>query len=77
MGILAGLVVVIARWRGGGAKPVAGTRRRVMACAGAGLVLLAVGLTVAMPQDAAWLVTWTLDRLLVHPALAFAMLPFL
>ena len=46
---------------------------------GAGLLFaaLAIGETSGMPQDAAWLVSWTLDRLLLHPALLFVLLPFL
>ncbi|HEX4826068.1 MAG TPA: hypothetical protein VFV19_17350 [Candidatus Polarisedimenticolaceae bacterium] len=47
-----------------------------VALAGAALVAMAIVLGAAMPQDAPWVVTWTLDRLLLHPALAFAMLPF-
>lgn len=52
-------------------------RVRLVASGGLALVVLALVLGAAMPQDAAWVVTWTLDRLLLHPALAFAMLPFL
>jgi len=53
------------------------SRRKRVALAGLALVVLALVLGAAMPQDAPWVVTWTLDRLLLHPALAFAMLPFL
>ena len=38
---------------------------------------LAIGETSGMPQDAAWLVSWTLDRLMLHPAVLFLLLPFL
>jgi hypothetical protein len=44
---------------------------------GALLAGLAIIETSGMPQDAAWLVTWTLDRLLIHPAVLFLLLPFL
>jgi|WetSurMetagenome_2_1015567.scaffolds.fasta_scaffold1322312_2 hypothetical protein len=45
---------------------------------GSGIVLLAVAISLicVMPQDAAWLVRWTVDRVLLHPAVLFAMLPF-
>jgi hypothetical protein len=55
-------------------------RRKHSAIAlGGGLLLavLAIAETGGMPQDAAWLVSWTLDRLLIHPAVLFLLLPFL
>jgi hypothetical protein len=46
---------------------------------GGGLLLavLAIAETGGMPQEAAWVVTWTLDRLLIHPAVLFLIAPFL
>jgi hypothetical protein len=41
------------------------------------LALLAVFATSAMPQDAAWLVAWTLDRLMLHPAVMFLLISFI
>jgi hypothetical protein len=77
VGLVCALGVLLWRVRRAGERPPVSASWWVALGAGATLLLLAVGLVCGMPQEAAWLVTWTLDRLLLHPALVFAMLPFL
>jgi hypothetical protein len=54
-----------------------GSLRRWVLCGGTMLGILAIVIVCAMPQDADWLVKYTLDRLLLHPAVFFMILPFL